>query len=292
VYLEGGLLSPGVNALPLRGDAVATLDLPLPPARMPLLRRGRQLKRWRYVGVYGPDLMLCAGRARVGVIPQGFWGVVQRGRPVRELTSMRGAGVRFDGSRVLIDHPGVRADLLVDEGGGVESVNPHGGDSAYIWTRKQAAVPVRGWVELDGRRVAVDSLGVVDDSAGYHARHTSWLWSAGAGRSRGGQLVGWNLVTGVNDGPTGSERSVWVDGEPVEVGPVSFASDLSRVEFTGGDDALDFDEWPGSARSDDTNAVVFASRYRQPFGSFSGTLPGGIELAEGYGVMESHDVKW
>jgi hypothetical protein len=281
-----------VDDLPRRGDSVATLDLPLPPARMPLVRGRRQLKRWRYVGVYGPDLMLCAGRARVGLIPQGFWGVVERGSPVRGVTSLRGAGVRFDGSRVLIESDGVRADLLVEEGGGVESVNPHGGDGGYVWTRKQAGVPARGWVEIDGRTVEVDGLAVVDETAGYHARHTSWLWSAGVGRARGGERVGWNLVTGVNDGPIASERSVWVDGEPVEVGPVAFADELSRVEFGDGDGALAFAEWPGSARVDDTNAVVFASRYRQPFGEFSGTLPGGIELAEGYGVMESHDVKW
>jgi hypothetical protein len=261
---------------------------------MPLLRRGRQLKRWRYVGVYGPELMLCAGRARVGVLPQGFWGVVELGKPVRELTSMRGAGVLFDGSRLLIDSDGVRADLLVEEGGGVESVNPHpmGGDGGYVWTRKQAGVPARGWVELDWRRVEVDGLAVVDETAGYHGRHTSWLWSAGVGRARGGERIGWNLVTGVNDGPVASERSVWVDGEPVEVGPVTFGDDLSRVEFADGDGALAFHEWPGSARVDDTNVLVFSSRYRQPFGTFSGTLPGGIELAEGYGVMESHRVTW
>jgi hypothetical protein len=252
---------------------------------MPLLRRGRPLKRWRYVGVYGAELMLCAGRARVGVVPQEFWGVVERGRPVRDRTSLRGAGVRFDGSRVAIDSDGVRADLLVEEGGGVESVNPHGG-TGYVWTRKQAGVPVRGWVELDGRRIEVDALGVVDDTAGYHARETSWRWSAGVGRAAGGERVGWNLVTGVNDGPRASERTVWVDGEPVEVAPVAFADDLSRV----GD--LAFHEWPGSARVDDTNALVFSSRYRQPFGTFSGTLPNGLELAEGYGVMEAHDVRW
>ncbi len=38
--------------------------------------------------------------------------------------------------------------------------------------------------------------------------------------------------------------------------------------------------------------LVFASRYRQPFGTFAGTLPGGLVLAEGIGVMESHDVRW
>jgi hypothetical protein len=273
-----------VEGLPSRGDGVASLELPLPPGRMPIVRGRRPLKRWRYVGVYADDLMLCAGRARVGVLPQGFWGVVERGRPVRDLTSLRGAGVRFDGSRVTIDAGGVRADLLVEEGGGVESVNPHG--SGYIWTRKQAGVPVRGWVELDGRRVEVDAFGVVDETAGYHARDTSWLWSAGVGRGAGGERVGWNLVTGVNDGPVASERTVWVDGEPVEVGPVEFADDLSRV----GD--LAFREWPDSARVDDTNLVGFASTYRQPFGEFSGTLPNGLELIEGYGVMEAHDARW
>ena len=44
------------------------------------------------------------------------------------------------------------------------------------------------------------------------------------------------------------------------------------------------------ARRDDL--MLFVSDYRQPFGTFAGTLPGGVELAEGYGVMERHDVRW
>ena len=40
------------------------------------------------------------------------------------------------------------------------------------------------------------------------------------------------------------------------------------------------------------NLLLMRSRYRQPFGTFSGMLPGGIELAQGYGVMEAHDVHW
>jgi hypothetical protein len=270
-----------MDGLPARGDGVASLDLALPPRRMPLLRRGRQLKRWRYVGVYGPEVMLCVGVARVGLVPRRWWAVVLPGTQVRE----GGRGIRLDGSRVRIDDGGLRADVLVEEGGGVESVNAHRG-AGYVWTRKQAGVPVRGWVEIDGRRLEVDSLGAVDETAGYHARHTAWLWSAGVGRGAGGERVGWNLVSGVNDGPSGSERTVWVDGEPVEVPPSDFAPDLSRV------DDLVFHEWPGSARVDDTNLLIFGSRYRQPFGEFGGTLPNGLELAEGWGVMESHDVRW
>jgi hypothetical protein len=53
---------------------------------------------------------------------------------------------------------------------------------------------------------------------------------------------------------------------------------------------LNFTEW--SAREDNTNALLLKSKYRQPFGTFKGTLPDGTKLREGYGVMESHDVYW
>src|SRR5689334_4834734 len=51
---------------------------PIPPGRMPLIRGGRPLKSWTYVGAYGPDVMLCATRGRVGVAPFAWWGVWDR----------------------------------------------------------------------------------------------------------------------------------------------------------------------------------------------------------------------
>src|SRR3954447_12730364 len=98
-----------MNGLPRRGDGGASLNPPLPPGRMPLLRRGRQLKRWRYVGVYGPEVMLCVGVARVGLVPKRWWAVVLPGQAVLEGTG----GIRLDGSRVVIEAGSVRADLLV-----------------------------------------------------------------------------------------------------------------------------------------------------------------------------------
>jgi hypothetical protein len=68
------------------------------------------------------------------------------------------------------------------------------------------------------------------------------------------------------------------------VPPQDFADDLSRVG------ELDFREW--SAREARVNLGLMRNRYRQPFGEFSGRLPGGLGLAEGYGVMEEHDVLW
>jgi hypothetical protein len=253
-----------MSSLPIRGAGVRELGLPLPPDRMPFMRRGRPLKRWRYVAVYGPDLMLCAGDARIAGVPQRWWALALPDGRLFE-------GERLDG------------ELSFEEGPGVEVVSPHG--RSYIWTRKQAGIQVTGTVRVGGSEWTIDGpLGFIDESAGYHARHTRWRWSAGIGRLRDGRAAAWNLVDGVHDAPVASERTVWVDGEPHEVEPVEFAADLSGV---GG---LRFSEW--SAREDHTNRLLIRSDYRQPFGSFTGELPGGFELDSGYGVMEWHDVRW
>ena len=278
-----------IDGLPRRGSPVRTLEVPVPPDPMPGWRGTRPLKRWRYVGAYSDALMVCAGEAHVGPLPQRFWAVAEPGgRPVLERTSIGRGGVRIEGSRVRVEARGVEIDLAFDEDAGVESVHPSGRDG-YVWTRKQAGVPVRGSVRLGERTVALDCLGVVDDTAGYHERHTRWRWSAGVGTGAGGERIGWNLVTGVNDSTRESERAVWVDGEAWEPPPVTFADDLSRVSFDGGG-ALDFSEW--SAREDRTNVLLVRSSYRQPFGEFSGEFPGGLQLVRGFGVMEVHDVHW
>ena len=262
---------------PVRGPAVA-----LPP--QPLLRGGRPLKRWRYIAVYGPEVMACVGDARVAGMPQRWWAVALPDGTLRERTTARRIDRAPAPGWVLVADRGVRIELALEEGAGVEVISPHG-DDGWIWTRKQAGVPVRGRIVADGHDWPVDGpLGFVDDSAGYHARHTTWRWSAGIGRARGGRAVAWNFVEGVHDAAEASERTIWVDGEPTEVPPQAFAPDLSGVG------ELSFEEW--CAREDHTRRGPFRSDYRQPFGAFSGMLPGGIALDSGYGVMEWHDVRW
>ncbi len=255
---------------------------------MPMFRRRRPLKHWRYVGAYGPDVMACVGNVRIGPLRQRFWAVCEPGRPVVARTSLARGGVIVEGSRARVEHGDVHIDLTVDERDAVATTHDSGADG-YVWTSKQAGVPVKGRVSVAGRSYELDCLGAVDDTAGYHERHTVWTWSAGVGRGEGGERVGWNLVTGVNDEPVGSERCVWIDGVPREVGPVSFEWDLSGVSFAEGG-ALEFSSW--GAREDHTNVLLLRSSYRQPFGTFTGELPGGVRLAEGYGVMEWHDVWW
>jgi hypothetical protein len=278
-----------VDQLPVRGPAVRELDLPLPPAQMPRFRSGRPLKRWRYLGVYTPELMLCVGNARVGGVPQRWWAVALPDGTLFERTTTRRGGIELPLDRAHVEARAalngelVAIDLALGERQPVEVVSPHG--RSYVWTAKRAAVPVRGSVRVDQRAWELDGdHGFIDDTAGYHARHTAWRWSAGVGRTHDGRRVAWNLVDGVHDAPRASERTIWVDGEPREVEPQAFAADLSRV---GG---ITFRQW--SARKHSMSVGLVRSRYSQPFGTFGGELPGGLALAEGYGVMEEHDVRW
>jgi hypothetical protein len=249
---------------------------------MEIVRGGRPLKRWTWVGAFGPELMLCAARVRIGVLPVAWWAVWDRaGGRMIERSARGGGGVDVSPAHVRVRGRAVQVDLTVGDGAPVEVTSPHGAQE--IWTRKRAGVTARGTVTLHGVTRQVDLRAVVDESAGYHARHTAWRWSAGVGTAASGAAVAWNLVDGVHDGEP-SERAVWVDGRPHPVGPVAFAPDLSRVG------ELRFAREATRARRE--NLLVLSSDYEAPFGTFAGALPAAGPLREGFGVMERHDVRW
>jgi hypothetical protein len=297
---------PTPESLPARDRPTG---LAVPPARMRLLHDRRPLKRWRYVGLYGEDMMLCAADVRIAGLPQGFWalwdrtagaaasdgdGAVPSARAASDgggETPARGELTErtvFLPRAVVLGDDAVRfgpARLTLEAAGDEMFVTSRHGES-YIWTRKQ---PVRATGTVAGR--AVELYGLIDDSAGYHARRTDWYWAAGVGETPSGERLCFNIVDGVHDAPHDSERTVWVGGHASELPPATFAEDLSAVTFPADAEArLVFHEEARRARSDDFK--IMASNYVQPFGTFSGTLPGGITVARGWGVMERHSVRW
>lgn len=305
-----------MTGLPWRGPGPGRPDLPLPPGKVPVRRRGAWRKRWRYLAVFCDELMLCAARVQVGPFGQTFWAVwdrehrelhertttllapgIARGEVWSERSDVDNAG-RIDwapedaGTLVRIEAAAtgeqeqVRAFLRVGTGNWAEAVCPSGERDNYVWTRKRI-VPVECDVRIGERRIQVEARGVEDESCGYHPHHTVWDWCAGVGRAADGREVGWNLVSGVNDPTERSERAIWIDGEVSEPGPAAF-QDLSAVSVEGG--RLEFSAEAERRRDEDRPFVHYS--YRQPFGTFTGTLPGGIELAEGLGVMEHHEARW
>lgn len=259
---------------------------------MPPLRGTRPLKRWRYVALFCEEFMACAAIVHVGPARQSFWAVLLRGTNPRllqrtRLLPRRGALELVPG-RLRIREPQVALDFALEEDAGREALCPHG--SAYVWTRKQAGIAAHGTIAIDGGPPrALEALAVLDDTAGYHARVTEWRWAAGVGVDPAGAPLAFNLVQGVNDPPRGSERAVWIAGQPREVGPVAFAPDLSRITGADGSE-LRFEA--EAQRSRRENLLLVRSEYRAPFGSFSGTLPSGIELRRGLGVVEHHRARW
>jgi hypothetical protein len=268
---------------------------------MPLLRGGRLLKRWRYVGVFSEELMACAALVQVGPARQSFWALFRREedelrertrilprRAALQLVGGAPGGCAAEPGRLLVNDGGVVLDLRLQEDDGFEVHCANG--RQHVWTRKQAGIAAHGTLALDGGAPReVRARAVVDDTAGYHARHTEWWWSAGVGQGPDGVALAWNLVAGVNDPPSGSERAVWIDGEPREAPPVDFTDDLRRVRSADGSELRFHGE---AERAHSQNLLIVKSDYRAPFGAFSGTLPGGVALAHGLGVVEHHRALW
>ena len=239
--------------------------------------------------------MICAASVQVGPARQTFWGVYVRacapgGGSIIERTRLipRRGALDLAPGRLRIRDEEVLLDLALEEDEGIEATCPNG--NAYVWTRKQAGVRAHGTLTLGARPpLAIDALAVIDDTAGYHARVTEWWWAAGVGYGPDGTPLAFNLVQGVNDPPSGSERAVWVAGAPHEVPPVRFSADLCSI---ASDDGSQLGFAPEAERSRRENLLLVRSEYRAPFGTFSGKLPGGIALAHALGVVEHHRARW
>ncbi len=285
----------GHAGMPWRGPGPGRPNLPLPPGPMPLVSRASLRKNWRYIGYYGDEVMLCAAVARIGPFDSSFWSIWDREQATPDRPHRASTGAERGRDRGRTRWPDdARTPLRTGLGFAaarvraepVETICPSG--RGWGWTRKRAGVPVTGSIAVDGRSWQVDGRGVDDHSAGYQARHTTWSWSAGVGRSTDGHDVAWNLTAGINDPVTGSERSVWIDGRPAEVEPVVFLG-LDGLRSLGGEQ-LDF-HYTGAERRRHDDLGLVRSDYVHRFGTFTGEI-GGVSLAEGSGVMEEHDALW
>ncbi len=274
---------------PYRGSGIdRPRGVPLPPGRMPLLRAGQLRKRWHYVSFWSRELSFCAARASVGPLQQEYWGIWDReGNKFREGSHRFTRHVRLEPNRVQVWDGDAEIAVTFEPCTSFEVYRPAGG--AYIWSHKDYCRQARGSVRYNGTKRSVRGVIFVDINAGYHERHTQWRWAAGAGLDQHNRLIAFNAITGLFDTPTQSERTVWIEGDAQEVGPNSFADDLSTVSFAEGG-TLQFQ--PEALIEQHENLLLVRSDYFHWFGTYTGTLPGGIELREAFGVRERHDALW
>jgi hypothetical protein len=133
----------------------------------------------------------------------------------------------------------------------------------------------------------------IDYSNGLLARQTAWRWASGHDAE-----LGFNLQAGYFGG---NENALWLDGGLFPLAPAHFIHDAGdplepwRV-FTE-DDCLDLVFTPLAARREARNLRLAASRYVQPFGTFSGWVRSAPDAPKRMvtrlaGVTEQHFARW
>lgn len=230
------------------------------------------------------------GTIRTGVAPEPAEGAFWRGR---DRVSVGGDGsldldVRTDGGRLR-----ARISTVAETAATLATVTRGGG---WNCTEKAAGYGATGEVELGDAAVALDGGGWRDWTSGRQDRHTVWRWAAGAGTSADGRRVGLNTSTGMN-GEADGEDVVWWDGVP-------YPLDVTTLAPVGADHAGDWDVagpgWalrlhPVGVRAADEDYKLIVSRYTQPIGRFTGTLPdpdGRPVQVTLTGVTEDHEARW
>lgn len=161
-------------------------------------------------------------------------------------------------------------------------------------THKTSALPVRGWVSVDGQRVSLnEGHASLDCSNGLLARDTAWRW---ASAHRPG--LGLNLQSGYFGD---QENALWLDGDIIPLSEARFEFDpaqpLAEWRIHTDDGLVNLRFKPLGARRGDKRVVVASSRYVQPVGLFEGTVRPTLSaparpVKELLGVTEDHHSIW
>lgn len=274
---------------PYRGSGLdRPRGVPIPPEHLPLFRSCQLRKNWHYVSFWSPELSFCAARVSVGPLSQEYWGIWDRPAAQFIERSYRfSQRLQLDSNRVHFNDGDVEINVAFETCTSFEVYRPAA--RAYIWSHKDYCRQASGTMRYGNTTRTVTGVIFVDINAGYHERHMHWRWAAGAGFDQDKRLIAFNAITGLFDTPTNSERTIWIDGEAKEVGPVTFSADLSTVNFAEGG-SLAFKREALIEHHD--NFLLVRSDYFHWFGAYTGTLPGGIELRDAPGVCERHDAIW
>lgn len=289
-------------------------------------------KRWQYLGAFDEQVVLGVAVVHLSYIGSAFAYVYNRGTgslkefnlldpaaqktiysksSIQDYSRLKTAGsdIRLDNDvnagprRIFVDSPGLKINVEVPDSEKTFSplsICVRNGLHGFNYTHKAAGLPAKGWLEVDGQRIdlAEDALAVLDWTAGCAARQTHWNWASAAGRLGNSKVLGLNLVMGVNDSGH-TENVLWLDGVPTKVDVVHFDYNHKNVmapwRITSNDGKVDLHFAPEGERKENKNFLIVASKFRQPFGVFSGKVKIGgrnMKVDSLYGFVEEHFVRW
>ena len=281
------------------------------------LRRS-QRKTWMYAGAFSERYFVGFAIADAGIVGTAFVYVFdsQTGKYVEEkITVPFGFGSDFDpdlhttwtlrkfsitpnGDDLIFAHQGKRIQLkmtVTENGQGSTTIAP-AGDRPFHHSYKNLLLPTIVDVIVDGEAIHCEgNIGGIDFSKGYPPRHTFWNWASLNAKTDNGIEFGINLVGDFNNS---IENALWVGGKVIQLSQATFSYgrpvEKSIWEIKTLDGVISMKFTPQGVRGEDINAIFMSSRFKQPFGKFSGTIKidGILHNFTAEGVVEEHFAKW
>lgn len=192
-------------------------------------------------------------------------------------------------ARLRCHHDSVRTDALV-------VCLPVGrGRGAYS---HKVPLPVSGELRAFGRVFQLEAehcTAILDIHQAHYPRETWWRWATFVARDDKGRRVAVNLTRNIVKDEAVHENALWIDGRLELLGPSAFAIEDEPWRAGTTDERTDFRFDPQGERTEDLNLGVVVSRFRQRFGTFTGTVfgaEGAIELRDAFGLFEDHRATW
>lgn len=173
------------------------------------------------------------------------------------------------------------------------------GATGWTYTQKATAMPMVGMLDWGGYQLDLSTpnwSAATDDSCGVLRYVTAWHWLSVSATLPDGRRLGLNFASGVNDS-FGSENTLWLDGQPLELPPVLFVQlDAETWRIYSADGQVQIQVQTYGCHQDSTNALLVASRFRQWVGLVSGEirLPNHAVIAwhGKLGLLEKHYARW
>lgn len=175
------------------------------------------------------------------------------------------------------------------------------GATGWTYAQKVAGVPARGKVRCSLGEFDLEDIGAYahhDFTAGYLRPETSWYWACLSGRAASGEVIGFNLSSGVNESGV-TENCLWCDGRLIKVDSVLLEcdeDDLDRPwDINSHDGAVALTFTPLGAYRAKRNLVFAGNNFDQLFGTFNGVIRCGeqeIDVMEMGGFAERQYLKW
>lgn len=211
---------------------------------------------------------------------------------------LKNFSIRSEGNDMVCAFDGKRIKIKIrmkENGLGSTTIAPAGG-RPFHHTYKNLLLPTGVEGIVDGEEIRFDgNIGGLDFSKGYPPRHTFWNWASMNATTDTGVEFGLNLVGDFNNG---IENALWAGGKVQQLSQATFSYgrpvEKSTWRIATLDGTVNMKFTPRGVRGEDVNALLMMSKFKQPFGTFAGTikLDGVLHNFTGHGVVEEHFAKW